>query len=96
MGCGLIVPPFSQQSDAVSIRHPDVEKHQIGRVTGIPSSRFGCVGGDRYLIPFVLENIADDLPNIRFVVNNQNLVGSHGAKESKAESIIADAAVAKL
>ena len=34
--------------------------------------KFGCVGGDRYLIPFVLENIADDLPNIRFVVNNQN------------------------
>ena len=96
MGCGLIFPPFSQQSDAISIRHPDVEKHEIGRVTGIPGSRFGCVGGDRYLIPFVLENIANDLPNIRFVVNNQNRLGSHGAKEGEAESIIADAAAAKL
>ena len=41
-------------------------------LSAIPGSRLGCVSGKRHLATFVLENIADDLPNVGFVVNNQN------------------------
>ena len=71
MVAGLI-SRHSRNRAMPSVSGIQMSRSTIGRVTGIPGSRFGCVGGDRYLIPFVLENIANDLPNIRFVVNNQN------------------------
>ena len=72
MGLGLVCAPLTQQRDAVGIRHPDIEKHQIGSVPDITGSGLGCVCGNRDLIAFVLENIADDLSDIGLVVNNQN------------------------
>ncbi len=36
--------PFAQQRDAVRVRHPDVEQHEVGKARGARGARLGRVG----------------------------------------------------
>jgi hypothetical protein len=65
--------PFLEQRDAIGIRHPDVEQHQIGPHGVAPGAcRSGILGGHD-IMTLVGEDFGKKLANADFVVDDQYL-----------------------
>ncbi|MPN11711.1 hypothetical protein SDC9_159018 [bioreactor metagenome] len=62
--------PFLEQGDAVGIRHPDVQQHQIV-VVGCPG--YACLRGvlrHVHTMTFVVEDFRQQIPDPQFVVDH--------------------------
>src|SRR6185295_1379204 len=69
--------PLPQQRDAVDVRHPDVEQHEVGGLL-----RAGCAGlrrirGDVHLVPFLGEDLLQERTDVRFVIDDQDVCRCH-------------------
>ena len=52
-----VVRPLAQQRDAVGVRHPDVEQHQVRGTARARSARLGGVGGNLHVVAFLAEDL---------------------------------------
>ena len=70
--------PLAQKADAVEIRHPDVEQHEIRTLQPArlarSRGRFGRVDD----VTLVLEDVPDGLPDVRLVVDDEHAGVRHG------------------
>src|SRR5690606_3906747 len=64
--------PLFKQADPVGVRHPDVEKNQVGPASQPRRARLGGVFREFDRVPFVVENLGQQFAYTYFVVNNQN------------------------
>ena len=64
--------PFTQQRDAVGIRHPDVEQHEVGVLTRPCGTRLRRVGGNVDLVAFLRKNFPQETADVGFIVDDQN------------------------
>ena len=65
--------PFLQQADAIGVRHPDVQQHQVH-----PGGRHGLactlrVFSQRDDMPFVTKDLGEQLADAHLIVDYQNL-----------------------
>ena len=62
--------PLFKQRDSIDIRHPYVEQYEIRFFPGKSRSCCCPVLRDRYLVTLVLQDLAHEFPNIRFIIND--------------------------
>ena len=63
--------PFLEQRDAIRIRHPDVEQHQVGAHLAADPARFGGVLGQRDAVPLVGQDLREKFANAHFIIDHQ-------------------------
>ena len=69
--------PFAQQADTVDILHPDIQQYQVGTTcTSCVARAFTALRGG-YGVALVFQDIANQVANLRFIVNNQNVTCCH-------------------
>ena len=61
--------PFTQQRDAICIRHPDIEQYEVKLAVRPRRARFSSVRGNRHAVSFVCEDFLYQRANVCFVVN---------------------------
>jgi hypothetical protein len=59
----VLLVPLAQQRDAVHVRHPDIEQHEIGLLARSCAARGGRVGGDLDLVA-LLARISESRPRM--------------------------------
>ena len=66
--------PLLEQRDAVGVRHPDVEQHEVGARLRCAAAR-ACAGilGERAPVALVAQNLREQLADADFVVDDQYL-----------------------
>jgi hypothetical protein len=69
----LRIRPLAQQRDAVGVRHPDVEQHEVRLLARTRSARLGRVGGHLHLVTLVAEDLPQRLADVRLVVDDEDL-----------------------
>ena len=62
--------PFLEQGDAVCIRHPDIQQHQIGLQLRANGARLGSIHGQFDLMAFVIENFKQQVTDAKFIVDH--------------------------
>jgi hypothetical protein len=65
--------PFLQKRDAVGVRHPDVEQHQVRTSALAQATRFAGAFGKQHLVPLVGEDLGEQLADSDLVVDDQDL-----------------------
>ena len=70
-GRAVRLRPFAQQRDAVGVRHPDVQQHQVGIVLRADGARLGGVRGDVYFVAFVREDLLQEPADLGFIIDDQ-------------------------
>jgi hypothetical protein len=64
-----IALPFLEQGDAIGVRHPDIEQHQVG---GSGGAGFACllrVFGKLDRVTFIAQNFREELADAHFIIN---------------------------
>ena len=69
--------PLTQQTDAIGIGHPDIEQDQIGQRARARDSGLSGIGGHVDLIALIAEDIAHQCADVRFVIDDQDVAGTH-------------------
>jgi hypothetical protein len=69
--------PFTQQRDAVDVRHPDVEQHEIGHLPRARGARLRGVGGHVHFVAFLGEDLLQQPADIRLVIDHENVWTAH-------------------
>src|SRR5262249_55421489 len=69
--------PFAQQRDAIDVRHPDVEQHEVGNLPGARGARLRSVGGDVHLIAFLGEDLLQEPADVCLVIDYENMWSAH-------------------
>ncbi len=62
--------PLAQQRDAVGVRHPDVEQHEIGQLRRAGAARLRRVGGDFHLVAFLGKDLLEKPADVRLIVHH--------------------------
>jgi hypothetical protein len=69
-GQHAVALPFLEQGDAVGVRHPDVEQHEVGFGSGAQFARLlgvFCSGDD---VAFIPEYFGEQFAYAHFIVND--------------------------
>ena len=69
--------PLAQQTDAVDIRHPDVEQHQVRRLPRARGARLRGVRGDVHLVALLGEDLLQQTADVRLVIDYQDVWTTH-------------------
>ncbi len=69
--------PFPQQGDAVGVRHPDIQEHEVGDLGGPRRPGLGGVRRHIHLVPLFGENLFQQPADIRLVVHHQYSRSGH-------------------
>jgi hypothetical protein len=64
--------PLAQQRDAIDIRHPDVEEHEVRRLPHACRASLDGVGGNVYLVTFLGKDLLQEAANVRLIVDDQD------------------------
>src|SRR5690606_31427690 len=64
--------PFLEQADAVGVRHPDVQQHQVGARAQARGACLRGIFGQLDRVSFIVKNLGQEFANADFVVNHQN------------------------
>jgi len=69
--------PFAQQRDAIDVRHPDVEQHEVGDLTRARGACLCSVGRDIHLVALLGQDLLQQAADVRLVVDHQNVWTAH-------------------
>jgi hypothetical protein len=64
--------PLIEQGDAVHVRHPDVQQHQVGARTLTRGSRLAGVLGQLHGVALVGQDLRQERPDAEFVIHYKN------------------------
>ena len=73
----VIARPFLEQADAVGVRHPDVEQHQVRTARVVGGARRLRIQRGADVVVLVGENLLNDPANVGLVVHHQNGAVAH-------------------
>src|SRR6056297_467411 len=77
-GTGLVAAgPFAQQADAVHVRHPDVEQHQVRMQGAAPLAGLRGIRGRHHLVALFGKNFLEKATDVGFVVHDEDSAGAH-------------------
>ncbi len=69
--------PLVQQGDSVDIGHPDVEQGDIGVVLAARDPRVFGVTGHGNRVAFLFQDLAQQIADVRFIIDNEYACGAH-------------------
>ena len=83
----IALAPFLEQADAVGVRHPDIQQDQIGTLDAAGLASRSGVFRNRDHIAFIFQNVPDQVADIRFIINDQNIRRAHPASLAGFNSV---------
>ena len=69
--------PLAQQRDAIDVRHPDVEQHEVGDLTRARGACLCSVGRYIHLVALLGEDLLQQAADVRLVVDHENVWTAH-------------------
>ena len=76
-GQQAIAFPLLEQCNAVGVRHPDVEQHQVRAFLAAITARGAGIFRQRDNVTLVMQNFPQQLADADFVVHHQYFIGCH-------------------
>ena len=73
----VLLVPLAQQRDAVHVRHPDVEQHEVRLLARGGAARGGGVGRDLDLVAFLGQDFRQQATDVGLVVDHQDSRRTH-------------------
>ena len=78
--------PFAQQRDAVGVRHPDVQQHEVRATRAALLARRCGVARGKHGKTFILEGVLHRLADIGFIVDDEDRGRDHAGLSRKRDS----------
>ena len=69
--------PLAQQRDAVGVRHPDIQQHQVRNLARARGARLGRIRRDIHVIALFGKNFLQQSADVRLVVHHQYSRSGH-------------------